>query len=108
MSTDCTPYDCLVLFRRTSIDSICDECYGVYGFWYKRRCIYIGKAEKQPIKVRLMQHWSDCHNDDLKLWIQTKGKELKITYKILDNKDSIHSYERFYISKYQPITNKTK
>jgi len=108
MNCTCSPYDNLRPFKRSNIDSISEVYFGVYGFWYKKRCLYIGKAEKQPIKKRLMQHWNGCHNDKLQMWIFAKSSELRITFKNIKDINKIHKYERFYIEKYQPITNKTK
>ncbi|CAC9596871.1 hypothetical protein [uncultured Gammaproteobacteria bacterium] len=41
-----------------------------YTFWFNNRCIYIGKAEQKTLKERLIQYYRNCHNDDLKLWIE--------------------------------------
>lgn len=101
-------FGCLRPFRLKNIDDIEQSSYGVYGFWYKRRCIYIGKAGRQPISNRLRQHWSETHNPLLKDWLEAKGKEITFAYQVIPNRDQIDAYERFYIRQFQPVTNKIR
>lgn len=74
--------------RLHNIDHIPSHIRGVYAFWCRPtgKCIYVGKTEKQTIKIRLMQHWLKSDNPNLKLWIQAFGKHLDICY--LPVKDS--------------------
>jgi len=94
---------------RDNLDHIPPNIKGVYAFWYRvnGKCIYVGKAEKQPIKVRLRQEWCDSHNPRLKLWIRAFGKSLDICY--LSVKDSkIDKLETRLIRMWRPETNKLK
>lgn len=104
----CSPYNCFIPFKRHNVDKISDNIFGIYGFWYKKRCLYVGKAERQSIKSRLMQHWSNCHNKDLQAWITVYGKDIKIAFKGIDENAIINKSERFYIDFFDPVTNKTK
>lgn len=71
-----------MLFSRRNIDNIPAHVKGVYAFWCRTngKCIYVGKAEKQPVKDRLIQEWRDSHNPNLRLWISAFGKFLDICY----------------------------
>lgn len=92
--------------RRHNIDSIPSHITGVYAFWCRTngRCIYVGKAEKQPIKVRLMQEWRDSHNKNLKLWIRVFGKHLDICYLPVKDKQ-VNRIETKLIRMWHPETN---
>ena len=81
------------------------DAYGVYGIWFRRRCIYIGKAKSQPIAKRLEQHWNGTHNPDLADWISAKGPLLNVSYAIT-HKQAIDNFERRHIKRFQPLTNK--
>lgn len=88
------------------IDHIPSNITGVYAFWCRTngKCIYVGKAEKQPIKARLMQEWSKSHNSKLRLWIRAFGKFLDICY--LPVKESkIDRVESRLIKMWRPETN---
>ncbi len=100
----CDPYSILSPFNFRVIDKLPDSS-GVYGFWLVRRCIYIGKAEKQSIRNRLFQHLTDCHNADLSAFIDAYGNELRIACKCIDRLDQIDVMERYCIRRFQPITN---
>jgi len=65
----------------------------------------VGKARDQPIAVRLEQHWADCRNPILRLWIAAKAKDLLFAYKVIDNEYLIDKHEKYYIRKFQPVTN---
>lgn len=104
----CSPYERMIAFRLREFEKIDQDAYGIYGFWFKRRCIYVGKAAEQPIAIRLVQHWKGSHNQLLRNWIEAKGKELKIAYKYIPEIAKIDILERYCINKYQPETNKIR
>jgi excinuclease UvrABC nuclease subunit len=101
----CCPYDFLSRFRLKNINDIPDGAHGIYGLWYRRRCIYIGKACDQTIATRLQQHWSYSHNSYLNLWLAAKAREMRFAYKVIEDPVLIGQFEKFYIRKFQPITN---
>jgi hypothetical protein len=94
---------CLTCLERSTPDA-----YGVYAFWFRNYCIYVGKAEKQTIRKRLIDHWIGSHNDDLRLWIYAKRDRLAICFRIVESLSKVAAYERYYIRKYQPLTNKVR
>lgn len=104
----CRPYDKQLRFRRSDIDKIPSDAIGVYGLWFGKRCIYVGKAEEQPIAKRLQQHWERTHNPELAAWIQAKGPELRVAYVITEEESKIDALERLYIRRFQPLTNKIR
>lgn len=92
--------------RLNNIDSIPSNLKGVYAFWCRTngKCIYVGKAERQPIRDRLIQEWRNSHNENLKCWITVFGKFLDICY--LPVKDGkIDKMETRLIQKWHPETN---
>ena len=46
MSSICDPFSNMLRFRLVDFEKIPPDTIGVYGIWYFKRCIYIGKAEK--------------------------------------------------------------
>lgn len=92
-------------FNFLNINNLGNEI-GVYAFWFNKICIYIGKAERQTLKERLTQHYRNCHNNDLKLWIDVYGKELKFCYLKLNNSKKVDFIEKRFIYRLQPTTNK--
>jgi len=104
----CNPYSNQLRFRRTEFDKIPRDAYGVYGIWFRRRCIYVGKAEIQPIPKRLEQHWRESHNPLLKAWVQAKGSELRVAYVVAPERLEASSLERLYIRRFQPLANRVR
>lgn len=93
-------------FDMLHIDSLGDGV-GIYAFWFNNWCIYVGKAEQQDLKERLTQHYRNCHNDGLKLWIEVYGNELEFCYlELKGNKKKVDFLERKFIYRLQPVTNK--
>lgn len=92
-------------FSMLNINSLSNGV-GIYAFWYNNKCIYIGKAEQQTLKERLTQHFRNCHNDDLKLWISVYGVQLKFCYLEVMKKESVDFLEQKFIYRLQPMTNK--
>lgn len=93
--------------RRIHIESIADSHKGVYAFWCRvnGRCIYVGKAERQSIKDRLMQEWSNSHNKTLKRWIATFGEHLDICYLPVSRQNRIDRTETTLIKLWNPEAN---
>ena len=104
----CRPYDNQLRFRKADFDKIPANAIGVYGLWFNKRCLYVGKAEDQPIAQRLKRHWDATHNPELAAWIQAKGSELRVAYLVADEKSKINALERLYIRRFQPLTNKIR
>ena len=99
------PYLNQLSFRLASLDEI-PRAHGLYGFWFRRRCLYVGQAKGQTIAERLKQHWRHPHNKYLSDWIKADASKIQISYLIIDRLSEIDFLERHYISKFQPITNK--
>ncbi len=93
-------------FKLSDIMSIAADTRGVYGLWHGERCLYVGQAKDQDIGDRLLQHWSDCHNEILKAWIDVYGSDIEFCY-ISSDKIRIDVLEDTLIKKYQPVANKT-
>lgn len=98
------PYYNQLPFRRAELDKIPEDAFGLYGLWFRKRCLYIGQA--QSIARRLKRHWQHTHNDDLGAWIRAKGSQLRFSYYVLDQHSDIDSLEASYIQRFQPVTNK--
>lgn len=95
-------------FNRINIDKI-KQSPGIYAFWFNNRCVYVGKTEAQNLNKRLTQHYNDCHNEDLKLWIHVYGKQLKFCCLELGTKlrkKKISYLEKKFIYRLQPMANK--
>ena len=101
----CSPYDRQIPFSIRGFQRIPRETHGVYGIWFRRHCIYVGKADVQAISTRLEQHWRHSHNERLETWIKAKGRHLKVNYLSLSQRKDIAMYERYFIAKFQPLTN---
>ena len=99
------PYINQISFRLVNFQSIPETYYGVYGIWHERQCIYVGKAATQTIGDRLEQHWKGAHNAKLKAWINAKGARLRVAFFAVRDRDRIDCNERFYIRRFQPLTN---
>lgn len=95
-----------ISFRRYNIDSIPSNIKGVYAYWCRTngKCVYVGKAEKQPIKKRLTQEWLSPHNENLKSWINAFGNDLDICYLSVKN-NKIDRVETRLIRMWNPETN---
>ena len=104
----CSPYTRQIPFTIRGFERIPQDVRGVYGIWFRRHCIYVGKADLQPISTRLEQHWRHSHNDLLHAWIVAKGKLLKVSYMVLSTRNNIDIYERYFIARFQPLTNKVR
>jgi excinuclease UvrABC nuclease subunit len=104
----CNPSQQSRLFRLKEIERLPQDAYGVYAFWFRDRCLYVGKAQDQPLVERLKQHWQSCHNQALRQWLIAKPVEIKFITKVISDRSRIPSFERFYIHRFQPITNKIR
>ena len=92
-------------FSWRNLSKVPDDEYGVYSIWTKYICIYVGKAEKQSLRQRLLQHYKTSHNNDLYNWI-ISSHQLWFSYETVSNKKSINAKERNRIKRFAPITNK--
>jgi len=93
-------------FTLSTINSkVPPERNGVYAFWSGRYCVYVGKTEVQTLRKRLCDHWSETHNPRLRKWIAVKKARLMISVHAIDDAKSISTYEKYYIKKFQPLTN---
>ena len=101
-----TPHDNQLRFRKADFDKIPPDAFGVYGIWFRNRCIYIGEAYAQPIAIRLAQHWRESHNPELADWVKAKGAELRVTYIAAVGNHGIHDLERLCIQRFQPMANR--
>ena len=93
--------------KRVNFDRIPLDVKGVYAFWCRTngKCVYVGKAELQPIRTRLVQEWRNSHNADLKLWIQAFGDFLDICYLPIKAHKKIDKIETKLIQMWKPETN---
>ena len=92
-------------FKRKMIEEISLSCPGVYILWFNKICIYVGKTNR-PIRKRLREHWSNCHNDVLKNWIRAQGRRLEFQWECIPDISRIQATEQAYIEYYGPLTNK--
>ena len=104
----CNPYVNRLRFRSSDFDKIPQDAHGVYGIWYGPHCIYVGKAERQTIAERLRQHWRKTHNSDLQDWIHAEGPKLAVAFLVVTKMEEIDNYERHFIRRFQPFTNKIR
>lgn len=88
------------------ISQIPGEWVGVYIIWCPatKVCVYVGQAKEQPIKDRLLQHWTRSHNETLKRWIKAFGKHLNVCYKPCKNA-RIDALEKRLIRTWKPEAN---
>ena len=91
-------------FTFLGIEKAPSDRFGVYGIWYRGRCIYVGLAQKQSIRERLTNHKIGASNIKLKHYIQAFNEELSFCFEIYEPHEAI-TREREYINKLQPITN---
>lgn len=103
----CKPTEGTIPFRLAAFEALSVDEHGLYSFWFKRICIYIGKAECSSIRQRLTEHWTKTHNDYLAEWIDAKGPDLRIKFKVINKRAEIEVFERFFIRKFKPLANKT-
>ena len=86
-----------------------DKCKfrGIYAIWWQRRCLYVGESRDQTVYHRLYRHWSKCHNERLRLWIEVKRENLNFTTFVVTERDFIFilQLEKFLIHSLQPETN---
>lgn len=91
-------------FNWLNIQKLPEDVHGIYSIWSRTTCIYIGKAQNQSLKKRLLQHYSRCHNEKLKAWINS-SHQLWFGVEPVTNMGSIDAKERNRIKKYAPLTN---
>lgn len=93
--------------RRINIDAMDPNLHGLYGFWCRTtgKCIYVGKAEKRPIRTRLLEEWRDSHNKTLRRWISAFGDYLEVCYLPVARRDRIDRMETMLIRAWSPEAN---
>tara|TARA_Y100001954_G_C15631776_1_gene513072 strand:- start:144 stop:491 length:348 start_codon:yes stop_codon:yes gene_type:complete len=91
-------------FNWLNIQKLPEDVHGIYAIWSRTTCIYVGKAENQSLKKRLTQHYSRCHNEKLKAWINS-SHQLWFGIEPVTNLEAIDAKERNRIKKYAPLTN---
>lgn len=92
-------------FNYKNIERVPDQIVGVYSFWSRNICIYVGKAKGQPLRKRLEQHYMNCHNENLRLWLASSHK-IEFKYNPIKSKDLIDVTERKTIKDFAPLANK--
>jgi hypothetical protein len=80
---------------------------GIYVFYLKKICIYVGSAER-PLGERLREHWRGSHNDRLTNWIKVYGKKLRVEVREVTNLARIKSVEQGEMDRLSPLVNKVK
>jgi len=104
-NTSCATECKRIPFRLSALNRHVPEKAGIYAFWYGSYCVYIGKAEKQSLLKRLLDHWEGTHNPQLHMWIEAKRDQLVVAFMEVDKEGQIATYERYYIRIFQPLTN---
>ena len=92
-------------FNWLNIQKVPDDSGGLYFIWSRNVCVYVGKAERQSLRSRLTQHYSDSHNAKLKNWISS-SHPLWFSFEIVKNMEAINAKERNRIKTCAPIANK--
>ena len=89
-----------------AISQMPKDVVGVYAFWCRdnRKCIYVGKAERRPIRDRLRDHWNGSHNETLRLWISAFGDTLDVCF-MAYNPARIDELEKRLIRLWRPEAN---
>ena len=80
---------------------------GIYVFYFKKMCIYVGSAER-PLGERLREHWRGSHNDRLTNWIKVYGKKLRVEVREIKTIDRIKSVEQGEMDRLSPLVKKVK
>ena len=89
-------------FRRSSIEASVPSASGIYMFWSKKFCLYVGKADN--LCERLLSHWLRSHNPELNMWIKARGTDLCVTYRLVDS--NLQNAEQELIDRLSPHLNK--
>ena len=90
-----------------SIRQIPESIIGIYVMWcpVTKVCIYVGKAEGQPLKNRLKDHYDRKTNKKLNLWLKVmKNDNVKVCYRKTDV-EQINCLEKRLIQLWKPTTN---
>lgn len=95
-----------ILYNWANINRAPADEFGVYSFWRGNICLYVGKAKIQSLRKRLLQHYTNCHNASLSLWLNS-SHNIHFQYDTVQNNDAIDTKERRLIRKLSPKTNKT-
>ncbi len=85
------------------------NCSGIYSFWREKVCLYVGKAEKQSIRDRLIQHDEREHNERLQKFFTVLRKKITIRWECMPSnseKIDFKNREQHFIDLFEPLTNK--
>ena len=93
----------LTEFKITKIDRVKKD-NGIYAFWYRERCMYVGKAKDQTLYERLYQHYKRSHNKRLRQRISILQSKLQFCFLVLP-KRKIDYLEKKFIQRLQPQDN---
>ena len=91
-------------FTHSNIMRCPDNKIGVYRFWRKNKCIYVGQTSDQSLQKRLKSHYFNSHSRFLNLWIKSSFK-LEFDINIMIDKNEILKFEDFLIKKLDPDCN---
>jgi hypothetical protein len=91
-------------FNMLNVAKVPEGAFGVYGFWFGPRCIYVGRATDQTLRKRLVQHFKRSHSQTLTKWLLAYGPEVSFCCVVLERKHVSRSEVRL-IRRLQPIGN---
>ena len=91
-------------FSWVNISRVSNAEFGIYAFWTKRFCVYVGLAKKQGFRTRLMQHYRGSHNEKLNLWLQS-SVDIYFSTEVIEDFSTIETMEKLRIKQYSPLTN---
>lgn len=93
-------------FNSYNINTYAPSSAGIYTFWHKKNCIYVGRSNN--IKKRIKEHYVSCHNDYLSLWLNTYTRCIVVKYIKLEDFPSnmvLSKIESKFILYLNPNTN---
>ena len=98
-----------ITFTYSNFTDIPRTYTGVYVIWYRPKnvCIYVGKAQKQPLGKRLHAHWRESHNKILTQWLGACPKaDIDVCYRSIKT-EKIDRLEKRLIRLWKPEANGT-
>ena len=93
------------IFNWLNIQKAPNDAGGLYFIWSRGVCVYVGKAEHQSLRSRLIQHYTGSHNERLATWINS-SHPLWFSTEIVKNMSAINAKERNRIKTFAPLANK--
>jgi excinuclease UvrABC nuclease subunit len=95
-------------FSHANITRNVPDLPGIYRFYLRKICLYVGSTKRQTLKSRLLQHWKRTHNRRLSLWIACFGKTISVTYEVIEDKNLRTIREQDEIDRLSPMTNEIR